>query len=147
MYMLRRRFVVLAFAIPLVLSMAGPAAAGGNLGRVTTTPTSVNFGRVPVGSPSEDRAIWFTNGTKVPLYVVDYANGYGGEFQYEAYDLSQNCATFLDNNEPLQPGQTCGFVVYFLPEDTGASSAKFVLELTNFINTYTPSVTLRGSGV
>src|SRR5436190_278856 len=52
----RTRFLAVATAVLLILALAAPASAG-SLGKVSWTPTSVNFGKVQVGDTGEN-TVW-----------------------------------------------------------------------------------------
>lgn len=144
----RTRLVAMASAVALILVLAAPASAG-SLGRVSWSPSSINFGRVQVGSNAV-KAVWVTNGLKVPAYITSEFVGGANPDQFAATGGTTNdCYPKLVNGELLNPGETCGWLIWFEPSAAGASSARFISALSLGPNVgldYTVTVNLRGTG-
>ena len=144
----RRRLLALASAAFLVLALAAPTSAG-SLGRVSWSPSSINFGKVQVGAAAF-RTVWITNGLKVPALITAEAIDPNNSLVFEPFGGTTNdCFPKVVYGEPLNPGETCGQTIAFQPEAAGAYSAKFITTLS--VTTlggpsYTATVNLRGTG-
>ena len=152
----RRRAIALALALPLVFVMAGPAAArGGGTAKLVTSPTSINFGRIPVGQSSSDyvgtKAVYITNNTRLPLYLTNLGVEGGNtvdtgvDFILDAGTTS-DCSDYVIYGNLLNPGESCATIVVFSPDEAGLHTAYLVTGLTDGVNSYTSAVSLRGRG-
>jgi hypothetical protein len=144
----QKRLVAIASAVALVLALAAPASAG-SLGRVSWSPSSINFGKVQVGS-APVRVIWVTNGLKVPALISSESLGGANADQFAAgAGTTDDCFDKVVSGEFLNPGETCGWVIQFDPQAAGAYSARFTSTLSlgpNVDVSYTVTVNLRGTG-
>jgi len=144
----RTRLLALVSAVTLVLVMAAPTTAG-SLGRVSWSPSSINFGKVQVGS-TPVRVIWVTNGLKVPALITSESLSGANADQFAAgAGTTDDCFDKVVSGEFLNPGETCGWVIQFDPQAAGAYSARFTSTLSlgpNVDVTYTVTVNLRGTG-
>jgi hypothetical protein len=146
----RRRAIAIALALPLVFTVVGPAdATAGGTARVVTSPTSLNFGRVPVGESSVHKLIYITNSTKLPLRIYGFEAG--DELGVDWFFLTgttNDCYHYVVNFDMLlYPGETCAWIIGFRPVEASVYTADFTTRLSDGVNLYVSVVSLRGTGI
>jgi hypothetical protein len=105
-------------------------------GRLTHKPTSLNFDKVPVGSPSASLSVTLTNGNVVPIAIGPAT--IAGKEAPEFVSDSSACATSVPAN------QSCAINVTLTPGKKGARHA--TLEITTGGTPSVIKVPLRGVG-
>jgi hypothetical protein len=151
-----RALFVASLLVATVAAVAAAPVAAGRVGRISTSPTSINFGRAPAGqdcdSSTDLRAIYVTNGLKLPV-TVNSLQLLGDSFDFGWYCqtggnlLTWDCLYLLYNGTLLGPGETCVIRgVAFTPYTAGSHSAALVMGMTDGVATYYSRTTLRGTG-
>jgi hypothetical protein len=143
-----RLAVMVALLTTLVLVSAAPVSAGnGNLGKVYAVPKSLNFGQVAVYQQSDGMTVWMYNNTKASLWLVDWRfdgndpNDFSGDL-----GTPNDCYWLGFYQVPLEPGQSCGWVLSFTPGDAGKRSAYLRNVWYDGARFFLSTVNLRGWG-
>jgi len=151
-----RTLFVAGLLVATGAAVAASPVAAGRQGRISTSPTSINFGRAPVGQDCDSspdlRAIYVTNGLKLPV-TVNSIQLTGDSFDFGWYCqtgstlLTWDCLYLLYNGTPLGPGETCVIRgVAFTPYTAGSHSAALVLGMNDGVATYYSRTSLKGTG-
>lgn len=125
---MRARLSVIALSIAmvsaLILVSAAPVSAKANLGSVIAAPKSINFGQWPAND--DYVSVWMYNNTKAALYLYDYSfeGKDSDDFQWDT-GTPNDCYWYYTYWEPLYPGESCGWLLYFSPDELGAHNATF----------------------
>jgi hypothetical protein len=147
-----RRLLLVPIVLSLALAMAGPASAGGGagLGSVTAAPKSLKFARTVVGGYSERLSFWVTNNTKAPLIVTGVALGGRDPDDFihgvDAGFTTDDCYFRLLYGELLNPGESCGYVAGFHPDEVGSHAATLTISFSDGIRRFDAGIGLSGSG-
>jgi uncharacterized repeat protein (TIGR03803 family) len=107
---------------------------------VTLSATSLNFGNVPVGTPSGAMSVTVTNTGSANLIFASGAVTLSGMNAADFTILSDGCS-----GTTVLPNKTCSVSVTFTPSATGAASA--ALTFTDNATPTTQVVNLSGTGV
>jgi len=128
---LRRRVQLWVLTIGILAAAIGSAEAAGRRTFVIS-PTSFDFGDVPVGTTAAQQTVNVTNVSGVPV-VVSIAGGAAGPF-----GGSQNC-----QGNTLNPGQSCQIFYTFTPPALGVTPGS----TSGNINGQNFSFTFTGNGI
>jgi hypothetical protein len=150
MHSRRRRLLLIPLVLSLTLGAVGPVAAGGGLGSVTAAPRSLKFARTAIGAYSDRLSVWVTNSTKAPLVVTGMALSGRDQDDFihglDAGVTTFDCSFRLLYGELLAPGESCGYVVAFHPDETGQHAATLTLSFSDGVRRFDASVGLSGTG-
>jgi archaellum component FlaF (FlaF/FlaG flagellin family) len=112
-----RRLVVALFAV-IALTVAGPAGAASNP-VASSSPTSVDFGSVPVGQTSTPVTVTLTNAGSAPLKIAAFGINAASVNQADFVLLAGGTCSVAS---PVAEGKSCTALVRFKPTATGFRS-------------------------
>ena len=117
--------------VPADFSTDGGSGSCSGTVAASFTPTSLNFGSVPIGSAS-DLVVEVTNSGTCPLVVASLVTATPGDFTVSTADLFVDCSDHARRGAiapgAIAPGACAEFTVRWAPKTAGAASTSIVIK-------------------